>query len=136
MRNLIDIASKGGNYLLNVGPTAEGLIPQPSVERLKEMGRWMKVNGEAIYGTQASPFDQPGWGRFTSKPGRLYAHVFEWPESGELSIPPLESKVTKVYLLTAAGPRTLEAGQTEAGIVVSLPPEAPDPVASVVVLEF
>ncbi len=136
VRNLIDIASKGGNYLLNVGPTAEGLIPGPSVERLGEMGRWMKVNGEAIYGTQASPFEQPAWGRFTQKPGQLYAHVFEWPESGELSIPPIEGKVTKATLLTAAGPQTLEAGQTEAGIVVSLPHEAPDPVASVVVLEF
>ncbi len=136
VRNLIDIASKGGNYLLNVGPTAEGLIPQPSVERLKEMGQWMKVNGEAIYGTQASPFEQPGWGRFTRKPGRLYAHVFDWPESGELSIPPLENKVTKATLLTADGPQTLEVEQAEAGIVVSLPPEASDPVASVVVLEF
>ena len=136
VRNLIDIASKGGNYLLNVGPTAEGLIPQPSVERLEEMGRWMKVNGEAIYGTQASPFEQPEWGRFTRKPGQLYAHVFEWPESGELSIPPLEGKVTKATLLTAAGPQTLEVEQAEAGVTVSLPPEAPDPVASVVVLEF
>ena len=56
IRNLVDIASKGGNYLLNVGPTSEGLIPQPSVERLRGVGAWMKVNGEAIYGTTASPF--------------------------------------------------------------------------------
>ncbi|GAH64575.1 unnamed protein product, partial [marine sediment metagenome] len=90
----------------------------------------------AIYGTQASPFEQPAWGRFTQKPGRLYAHVFEWPESGELSIPPLEGNVTKATLLTAAGPQTLEAGQTEAGVTVSLPPAAPDLVASVVVLEY
>ena len=55
VRNLVDIASKGGNYLLNVGPTAEGEIPAPSVERLAAMGRWMKVNGEAIYGTQREP---------------------------------------------------------------------------------
>jgi alpha-L-fucosidase len=58
LRNLIDIASKGGNYLLNVGPTSEGLIPEPSVERLQAIGRWMKVNGEAIYGTSASPFKE------------------------------------------------------------------------------
>ena len=67
MRNLMDIASKGGNYLLNVGPTSEGLIPEPSIERLKADRRWMKVNGEAIYGTTASPFKRLPWGRSTKK---------------------------------------------------------------------
>ena len=52
VKNLVDIVSKGGNFLLNVGPTSEGLIPSPSVERLKEMGEWIKVNGEAIYGVR------------------------------------------------------------------------------------
>ena len=52
IHNLIDVTAKGGNYLLNVGPTAEGLIPAPSVERLKQMGKWLKTNGEAIYGTE------------------------------------------------------------------------------------
>ena len=58
LRNLIDIASKGGNYLLNVGPTSEGVIPEPSQERLKQIGDWMKVNGDAIYGTQRQPVSQ------------------------------------------------------------------------------
>ncbi|HEU4389349.1 MAG TPA: alpha-L-fucosidase, partial [Blastocatellia bacterium] len=88
VRNLIDIASKGGNYLLNVGPTAEGLIPQPSVERLTEVGRWMKANGTSIYGTSASPFkNQLAFGRATTKPGRVYLHVFDWPASGSLQVP-------------------------------------------------
>ena len=67
IRNLVDCSSKGGNYLLNVGPTSEGLIPQPSVERLAEIGRWMKVNGEAIYGTAASPIEDPANGAAARK---------------------------------------------------------------------
>ena len=61
IRNLIDCASKGGNYLLNIGPTSEGVFPEPCIERLEEIGKWMKVNHEAIYGTQASPFEKLGW---------------------------------------------------------------------------
>ena len=68
VRNLIDIASKGGNYLLNVGPTPQGEIPAASVERLAGMGKWMAVNGESIYGTSASPFsEQLPFGRATKK---------------------------------------------------------------------
>ncbi len=63
VRNLVDIASKGGNYLLNVGPTSLGEIPGPSIERLEAIGGWMKQNGEAIYATSASPFKKLAWGR-------------------------------------------------------------------------
>ncbi len=87
VQNLIDCVSKGGNYLLNVGPTAEGLIPQPSVERLAEVGKWMRTNRDSIYGATASPFPrQLPWGRVTQKPGVLFLHVFQknGPESIEL----------------------------------------------------
>ena len=133
IRMLIDCASKGGNYLLNVGPTAEGIIPEASVERLAEVGKWMHVNSEAIYGTSASPFKKLAWGKCTQKPGKLYLHVFEWPRDGKLLVP-LTSKVNKAYLLSDRG-KPLEVASTGEGAQVSVPAAAPDPVASVVVLE-
>lgn len=103
VRKLIDIASKGGNFLLNVGPTSEGLFPEPSIERLKDIGEWMKLNGEAIYETQASPFQKLDWGRCTQKvKGEntiLYLHVFDWPKDGELIVPKIENKIVKAYAL-------------------------------------
>jgi alpha-L-fucosidase len=136
IRNVIDTASKGGNYLLNVGPTAEGLIPAPSVERLAGIGRWMKVNGEAIYGTTAGPFKtQLPWGRATSKKGKLYLHVFNWPSDGVLSVPGYSVAVTRAYLLADPKVRlTTEAGAD--GLRIRVPAGAPDPVATVIVLEL
>lgn len=103
VHKLIDIASKGGNFLLNVGPTSEGVIPQASVDRLKDMGDWMKENGEAIYKTQVSPFEKLDWGRCTQKEdGKntvLYLHVFDWPNDGKLVVPGLQNKVVEAYAL-------------------------------------
>ncbi len=134
IRNLIDIASKGGNYLLNVGPTAEGLIPEPSVERLARIGQWMDVNGESIHGTSASPFRRLPWGRATQKPGRLYLHVFDWP-AGALEVPGLRNPVRRAYLL-ADHKHELAVRAGPSGVTVAVPKQAPDPIASVVVLEI
>jgi alpha-L-fucosidase len=134
IRNLIDIVSKGGNYLLNVGPTAEGLIPAASIQRLADMGRWMKVNGEAIYGSGASPFrEQLAWGRATRKAGKLYLHVFDWPADGRLRLPALDGRITAAWLL--AGGATIGVKQDAARVELTLPAKAPDPIASVVVLD-
>jgi len=134
IHNLIDIASKGGNYLLNVGPTSEGLIPEPSVKRLVEMGKWMKINGEAIYGTSASPFDRPGWGRFTAKSGIVYAHLFNWPQDlmhiGELGSESLGGiKVTDVTMLGSG--EKLHWTQGKDSLVVSVPSQKPSKYANV-----
>ncbi len=138
IRMLIDIASKGGNYLLNVGPTAEGLIPAPSVERLQAIGKWMKVNGDAIYGTTAGPFPKsPAWGRVTQKPGKLFLHVFDWPKDQKLTVPALGGKkISAAYLLADANRAPLPVISNSDSIEIKLPTAAPDPVASVVVLEF
>ena len=135
---LVDIVSKGGNYLLNVGPTAEGIIPQPSGERLLALGRWLKVNGEAIYGTGPTPFrqhlNQTKW-RCTTKPGKLYLHLFEWPE-GTFEVPGLNNPVKRAYLLADPEHKPLAVVQTEGKVGITLPPAAPDPICSVVVLEI
>ena len=132
VRTLIDVASKGGNFLLNVGPTADGLIPAPIVSRLSEMGEWMRRNGEAIYGTTVSPYGMPAWGRYTAKPGRVYALVFDWPKDGKLTLAGMKQKPLTARVLGDAKPLTIE---TDSGLAVRLPTVSPSAIASVVVLE-
>ncbi len=139
VRNLIDCASKGGNYLLNVGPTSEGLFPEPSVQRLAEIGRWMKVHREAIYGTSASPFKDLPWGRCTQKAApdgttRLYLHVFDWPADGNLLVPGLKNTVDSAALLGSEA--TVRFAQTPEGVALTLPRVATDAVSSTVVLRI
>jgi alpha-L-fucosidase len=138
LHNLIDIASKGGNYLLNVGPTSEGEIPQPSVDRLAEIGKWMKVNGEAIYGTTASPFKELSWGRCTTKPSgdgaTLYLHVFDWPADGKLVVPGLKNTVQEAHLLATHS--KLKTSASPEGVVVSVPNATPDKISSTIVLKI
>jgi len=134
IHTLADVASKGGNFLLNVGPTPEGLIPQPSVERLQEVGKWMAVNGESIHGTTASVIGRPEWGRCTVKGDKLYLHVFHWPTAGVLQVPAVPGQVEKAYLLADKKRTSLPVAAGDAGLTVSLAPEAPDAIDSVVVL--
>jgi len=138
IRMLVDIASKGGNLLLNVGPTAEGLIPDPSVERLKAMGKWMDVNGESIYGTSASPFFKLTWGRCTQRvEGEgtiLYLHIFQWPEDGVLKVPSIQTQVDEVYFLADKDQR-LASRFEEGNLLITLPATMPDPVNTVVVVK-
>ncbi|MCX8108325.1 MAG: alpha-L-fucosidase, partial [Verrucomicrobiae bacterium] len=140
VRNLVDCASKGGNYLLNVGPTAEGLFPDASVLRLAEIGKWMRVNSESIYGTKASPFRRLPWGRCTRKPDGdhtlLYLHVFDWPSDGSLVVPGLKNEVVTAWLLSDPGQKSLKVTKTEDGKAVSVPSNAPDEIDSVVVLRI
>lgn len=135
IRMLVEVVSKGGNLLLNVGPKPDGTIQAEFVERLNAMGDWMKVNSEAIYGTTASPFARlPFFGRATVKGNTLYLHVFQWPKEGRLRVPGLKNLVTNAHLMG----RTEKLATRRDGddILVALPPTAPDEVASVVVLQL
>ena len=136
IRMLADIASKGGNLLLNIGPRADGTFPGQSIETLSEVGKWMLKNSTSIYGTSASPFSSLAWGRCTVKSDgrntRLYLHVFDWPEDGILLVPGLANDVRKAYLL--AGGKKLEYSGDEGDIVIKVPKEVPDANNTVVVL--
>jgi alpha-L-fucosidase len=138
IRQLADTASKGGNYLLNVGPKADGTFPEESIKLLSKMGAWMRINSESIYRTTASPIGRPEWGRCTQKADgrctRLYLHVFEWPKDGVLHIQGLNNKVHKAMLLD--GKRPLQTAADESGITLTLPQTPPDSINSVVVLSI
>ena len=142
LQQLVDIASKGGNYLLNVGPTAQGTIPAPSVERLGEIGEWLKINGEAVYGAEPGPFPaELAWGNVTSKPGKLYLHVTNWPAS-EFQLYGLRNKVTKAYLLADRQRKSLSVTQHHDSrlnhdtLRIRIPSQAPDRMISVIALEI
>lgn len=136
IHKLVEIVSKGGNYLLNVGPTAEGLIPQPSVDRLAAVGRWLKVNGESIYGAKAGPFNETEWGRCTAKLGKLYLHVLAWPDDGQLQVPDFGNKIKEAYLLADPKKGGLEVKSKGENALIKLPSQASDPVDTVVVVEI
>ena len=151
---LVDIVSKGGNYLLNVGPTAEGVIPQVSQDILRTVGRWLQTNGEAVYGANPTPFgeelgepsakgfkdvrgdqliyQQIQW-RVTTKPGKLYITFFDEPRA-PFAIPAMKNRITKAYRLAdkAAVDIKTENGRT----YLTLERPIFDPMATVVVVEF
>ncbi|MSR44651.1 MAG: alpha-L-fucosidase, partial [Phycisphaerales bacterium] len=147
IRMLCDIANKGGNFLLNVGPQPDGRIPAESIDRLGRIGAWMETNGEAIYGTTASPFASLPWGRCTQKRlpedrKRLYLLVFDWPKSADgltntLTLPPLGDlggTIAAVRLLGATH-FTSTAVRAGDGWSITIPVVAPDSVSSVIAVD-
>lgn len=135
IRNLIDIASKGGNYLVNVGPTGDGAIPPGAVNDLNQVGAWMKINGEAIYGTTKSPLRyQPAWGRITQKGERLYLNVFDWPTNGIITLPDFKNGISGARLL--ATDANLQTTSDTDGVTIFVPNTAPDAISSTILLKL
>lgn len=155
VRNIADIVSKGGNYLLNVGPTAEGLIPSDSIRILKEVGAWTTTNAEAIYNAGPTPFGnelgfeeaikkekngQPLWvdrneWRCTTQPGKLYFTLLEWPK-GKFTVPGLTNKVKKAYFLADPGHVPLAVSVNASGATFTLPEKSPAALAPVLCVEI
>jgi alpha-L-fucosidase len=133
IRKLADICAKGGNFLLNVGPTAEGEFPPACVERLHDIGQWLRVNGDSIYGTSRSPFAYLPWGVATRKGSTLYLHVFEWPKDGKLVVP-LNNAAKSAKIL--ADGKALFVKRTDQKLVIDVPAVAPDKADSVIALEI
>jgi alpha-L-fucosidase len=135
IRRLVEIVSKGGNYLLNVGPDGLGRIPQTSIDILTRVGEWMRSNDESIYGTSASPFGPLPWGFVTVKESTLYLHVFDWPRDGVLELRGLRNEVRSVSPL---GEPSEEWGFGRKGntLTVEVPAESLDPIDSVLVLQI
>jgi alpha-L-fucosidase len=152
---LIDIVSKGGNYLLNVGPTDEGLIPQASQDNLRSVGRWFKVHGEAVYGAGRSPFgdefgefstktkDRSGkliflartdW-RCTTKSGKLYFTLFKLPRDG-FELPAFKNSIKKAYFLADPKREAIPIDTVEGARVAKMPRNGPNAIANVLCVEI
>jgi len=134
LQKLVDIVSKGGNFLLNVGPNQYGIIPEVCQQNLKDIGEWLQLNGEAIYGTTPNPFAYLPYGRATRKNQILYVHVFDWPTNKILNIP-FSNKIKKAFLLADKN-TNLKITKNSTSSNISVPAFAPDKIASVIAIEF
>ncbi len=134
LHELVEAWGKGGNVLLNVGPTAQGVIPADSVERLHQIGQWLKTNGQAIYGSKAGPFEYLPWGWTTRKGDMLYLHVFDWPADGQLRLPS-DTPIDKAFLLARPG-EAIAVSVAPGLTTLTVPAAAPDPNVSVIALQM
>jgi alpha-L-fucosidase len=135
INNLLSIVSRGGNYLLNIGPKGDGEIPEATVEIFSKVGPWMERNAESIYGTTANPFGELPWGYCTVKRNKLYLFVREWPQDNVLTLPGLNNSVTSAYLLLDKSIK-LQVTRAEKQTRIILPPKPTDNPVTVLVLEI
>jgi alpha-L-fucosidase len=132
---IVTAASGEGNYLLNIGPRPDGIVREEEVTRLGEIGKWLKVNGESIYGSQSCPFGGGMLGLTTAKGNIAYVHVFHWPGE-EACIPGVVPNIVSAYILSTG--KELEISYRSNGrlILRGLPEAPPDPYDTVIVLKF
>lgn len=132
IRGLVEVTSRGGNFLLNIGPQPDGLVQPEFAERLSTLGDWVRINGEAIYESTYGPLQGVDGLRTTARGNKIYLHVLQWPKE-KLSLQGLKPKVMNARLL--AGNQALTFQQDERALTISLPVLAPDKAASVIALD-
>jgi len=114
---LVRVVGGDGNLLFNVGPMPDGRIEPRQVERLQEMGAWLKDYGESIYATRGGPFRTGSWGASTKKDNTIYVHILSWPGE-KLSLPPVPKKIIASSVMTGG---TATVRQTEESVEISVP---------------
>ncbi len=137
VRLIASAAAKGGNILLNVGPMGNGKWDAVDSGILKNIGAWMNVNGESIYGTSRNPLSIQSWGEVTQKGNTLYLHIYQWPENGKLVVGGLNAKVEKTFLIADPEKKALKCTPlNNHDLVINVPKSAPDLINSVIKLTF
>ncbi|MDF2715038.1 MAG: hypothetical protein K0R28_1963 [Paenibacillus sp.] len=136
IRLLAKSAARGGNMLMNLGPKGNGEIDVRDMPILREVGEWLAVNGDSIYGTSRSPLEVQQWGESTRNANVLYLHVFEWPPDGDLALGGLMNHIRKAWLLSDKDKKPLDAKRLNYyDWLIRLPLQAPDKTDSVIVVE-
>ena len=133
VHNLIKVVSGGGNYLINVGPTARGTFPPEAIERLQHFGRWMKTYDKSIYDATYTPLHGQTWGQATRTGEKIYLHIFDWPTDGKLVMENLPGSARTVSLFAGY---SLTFSQTGTRLEIALPASGPDPDVSVLTVEI
>jgi alpha-L-fucosidase len=134
IKTMVEVVSRGGNFLLNVGPTPKGVIQEEFQERLLEIGEWLGENGESIYGTTYGPIQDLEFARTTAKGDRVFLHVLDWPSDGELSIPGVEGSVEGLSILESG--TALEFEQDGGDLKIQIPEEPPNKYVTVLALDL
>jgi len=133
VQNLVECARDGGNYLLNIGPSANGSLPEPSIERLKTIGRWLQKNGDAVYATEKCRFPHGNIGSYTRKGNTLFINIYFWP-GPTMTVGGVKFKVNSARFLASGRPVTFSQRGSQL-IFSDLPSEAPDNPITVIAAE-
>jgi alpha-L-fucosidase len=133
LQTLVTCAGGDGNLLLNVGPMPDGRIEPRQVERLEEMGRWLRRYGKTVYATRGGPFKPGPWGVSTHRERSVYVHVLDWHDQEAVRLPALEKRVLRATALTGG---KVVCVQSDQSIELRVPAESRSSIDTVIQLQL